>query len=309
MARFRTPRDQQVASAPSQLLSESQPARLGPSCVHARRRSRRATRHLCQAHTFLARTHDLTKTCQESSYIYSCASGFSSLICASQPQHGHSSTLSVGLARPLSRQTKLKHETYDRPACCQHSSDTVSPPSPPRVPGLLQQADCRRLLHAGKQGRLTAAWKELLSYGVAPADRDTVERLRAKWLPAPLFPIEMHGSYSTTATASEAIQQAASRLTTGSAMDALSWSHESWSRAFQLPCGKALLQELLVLYCTGELGHEGEDLMNASLLIPLHKDATGTAIRPIAVPTVHRKIFAKIQAECRHAHAPWCWIC
>ena len=117
---------------------------------------------------------------------------------------------------------------------------TAPPPSPPRVPGLLQHSDCRRLLQAGKQGRLTAAWKQLFSYGVAPADKDTAERLRAKWLPAPLFPTELRGSYSTTATARasltpEAIQQAASRLTTGSATDALGWSHESWSRAFQLP--------------------------------------------------------------------------
>ena len=42
------------------------------------------------------------------------------------------------------------------------------------------------------------------------------------------------------------------------------------------------------------LGHEGEDLLNASLIIPLYKDTRGSAIRPIAVPSVHRKVLAGI---------------
>ena len=34
---------------------------------------------------------------------------------------------------------------------------------PPRTPGHLTHADCHRLLQAGKQGRLTTAWKQLFS--------------------------------------------------------------------------------------------------------------------------------------------------
>ena len=54
-----------------------------------------------------------------------------------------------------------------------------------------------------------------------------------------------------------------------------------------------MLRELLTLYACGELGHEGEDLLNCSLLIPLYKDSRGTAIRPIAVPTAFRKCYAR----------------
>ena len=71
-------------------------------------------------------------------------------------------------------------------------------------------------------------------------------------------------------------------------MDALGWSHEAWTAVY------ALLTEILLLYSTGGLGHEGEDLVNASLIIPLYKNAEGTAIRPIAVPSVHRKVLAKV---------------
>ena len=59
---------------------------------------------------------------------------------------------------------------------------------PPRVPGQLTQADCRRLLQAGKQGRLTTAWKQLQSYGLAGSNPQTETMLREKWVPAPLFP-------------------------------------------------------------------------------------------------------------------------
>ena len=177
--------------------------------------------------------------------------------------------------------------------------DCPEPPAPPRTPGVLQQSDCHRLLQAGKQGRLTTAWKQLFSCGIAPANDATAALLRAKWLPAPLFPEELRGRYSTPGVAKahlteEAIQQACRKLTRGSAMDALGWSHEAWTKLHQLPHGKVLLQELLLLYCTGELGHDAEDLLNASLVVPLHKGASGTALRPTAVPTTHRKVFAKV---------------
>ena len=77
-------------------------------------------------------------------------------------------------------------------------------------------------------------------------------------------------------------------------MDALGWSHEAWTGVHNMPHGRQLLHELLLVYCTGGLGHEGEDPMNTSLIIPLFKDAQGTAIRPIAVPSAHRKVLAKV---------------
>ena len=43
----------------------------------------------------------------------------------------------------------------------------------PRRPGLLTQTHCKRLIQAGRQGRLTSAWKQLFSYGVAAATPET----------------------------------------------------------------------------------------------------------------------------------------
>ena len=42
-------------------------------------------------------------------------------------------------------------------------------------------------------------------------------------------------------------------------------------------------------YACGELGHQGEDLLNCFLVIPLYKNSAGTAIRPMAVPQVLRQ--------------------
>ena len=61
----------------------------------------------------------------------------------------------------------------------------------------------------------------------------------------------------------------------------------------KLPHGAKLLRELLTLYSTGGLGQEGQDLFNASLVVPLYKNEAGTAVRPIAIPSVHRKVLAK----------------
>ena len=92
-------------------------------------------------------------------------------------------------------------------------------------------------------------------------------------------------------------------------MDSLGWSHEAWRSLLGLPHGRKLLHELLLAYGAGELGHEGEDLVNSSLVIPLYKDATGSAIRPIAVPTSFCKVCAKVcvatyRAELREAAGP-----
>ena len=182
---------------------------------------------------------------------------------------------------------------------------------PPRTPGQLTHADCHRLLQAGKQGRLTTAWKQLQSYGLAGSNPQTEQMIKDKWLPAPMFPEALRGHYATPAVAhdllqEDAIKAATRKLNRGSAIDALGWSHEAWTGVHNLPHGRQLLSELLVLYCAGGLGHEGEDLMNASLIIPLYKDARGSAIRPIAVPSVHRKVLAKVtvsafRPELQHA--------
>ena len=112
------------------------------------------------------------------------------------------------------------------------ASDTEPACSPPRVPGLLTPQDANRLLQAGRQGRLTTAWKQLFSYGVAAANATTERLFLQKWLPAPLFPAEVPGRYLSAAESRDllpeaAIQQAAKTLPKGSAMDSLGWSHEA----------------------------------------------------------------------------------
>ena len=115
-----------------------------------------------------------------------------------------------------------------------------------------------------------------------PALQNTEGLLREKWLPAPLFPEETRGAYATPAVAHDLLTedklQAATRaLKRGTAIDALGWSHEAWACAMRLPQARKLLTEVLLLHCTGAL----------------YEDAQGTAVRPIAIPTLFRKVTAK----------------
>ena len=188
-------------------------------------------------------------------------------------------------------------------------------PSAPRTPGLLTADDHARLLRAAKQGRLTVAWRQLYSYGVAAATEATQTLLQQKWLPAPAFPTERRGHYLTPADAHELLSherllRATRSLPHGSATDVLGWTHETWQSLHQLPHGLKLQRELLVLYATGELGREATDLLNASLAIPLRKNTAGTSLRPIAVPTAFRKVYARVcvarfRTELQEASGPY----
>ena len=180
--------------------------------------------------------------------------------------------------------------------------DATPPANPadatPRTPGLLTDADCKRLMRAGRQGRVATAWRQLFSYGLALSNDRTQRLIESKWLPAPLFPEQPRGTYLSPSDAKDLVSddhilQASRALTAGSCTDALGWTHENWRTVLQLPHGKRLMRELLTLYACGELGHEGEDLINSSLLIPLYKNGSGDAIRPIAVPTTFRKAYAR----------------
>ena len=91
----------------------------------------------------------------------------------------------------------------------------------------------------------------------------------------------------------ERLLKATQALPHGSATDALGWTHETWQMVHKLPHGRRLQRELLVLYSTGELGREATDLVNSSLAIPLRKNTAGTSLRPIAVPSAFRKVYAR----------------
>ena len=61
----------------------------------------------------------------------------------------------------------------------------------PQRPGLIAGASAHRLLLAAQHGRLTSAWKQLFSHGIAPPTADTEARLQVKWwLPNASFQLE-----------------------------------------------------------------------------------------------------------------------
>ena len=62
-------------------------------------------------------------------------------------------------------------------------------------------------------------------------------------------------------------------------------------------------------YATGQCGSMAQDLINSSRLIPLYKDAQGSSLRPVAIPTLWRKVFGRATVEhyrpvLRHAAGP-----
>ena len=54
-----------------------------------------------------------------------------------------------------------------------------------------------------------------------------------------------------------------------------------------------VIQEILLQYVTGHSGGLAQDLINASRMIALYKNARGESLRPIAIPTVWRKIVGR----------------
>ena len=134
---------------------------------------------------------------------------------------------------------------------------------------------------------------------MAASNATTQAKLERKWIPAPAFSAERRGHYLAPSDArhilsQDALLKATRTLTQASAIDALGWSHEAWQTAYRGPKGQQLLRELLVLYATGEVGKEATDLINCCLAIPLYKDTAGEGLRPIAIPSVFRKVYARV---------------
>ena len=161
-----------------------------------------------------------------------------------------------------------------------------------------------RLVQAGKQGRLTSAWKQLWSYGLASPTERTEALLREKWLPAPLFPEETRGNYVMPAIAKDLltedkIQAATRELKRGTAIDALGWSHEPGPALCVCPTSGS--SSLKCSFCTARPRSvmKVKDLFNVSLVVPLYGGCSRQlcsvvcCVRPIAIPTAFRKIAAK----------------
>ena len=117
------------------------------------------------------------------------------------------------------------------------------PDTPPRMPGLLTDEDCSRLMRAGRQGRVATAWRQLFSFGLALSNDRTQKLIESKWIPSPFFPDQLRGTYLGPSDAKELLAddrllQASRTLTSGSCTDALGWTHEAWRAVLQLPHGK-----------------------------------------------------------------------
>ena len=163
---------------------------------------------------------------------------------------------------------------------CPPPSERGEANAAPQHPGLITGASAQRLLLAARHGRLTSAWKQLFSRGIAPPNQDTVEKLLQPHEAGPVF-------------SAAAIRQASRGLKHGTAPDALGWTTESWQALTRRPELMPVVQELLLQYVTGHSGGLAQDLINSSRLIALYKDSQGASLRPIAIPTVWRKIIGR----------------
>ena len=184
-------------------------------------------------------------------------------------------------------------------------------PRPAQEPGLITSQSARR--QAAQQGRLTSAWKQLYSYGLAAPDPGTVRKVQDKWVP-PQDNFMLEGRFAQARDIAETLAdrhltKAVRALKPGTAPDSLGWTTETWRALYQNAAVQPIFKELLVQYATGQCGSIAQDLINSSRMIPLYKDAQGSSLRPIAIPTLWQKAFGRATVEqyrpvLRHAAAP-----
>ena len=83
----------------------------------------------------------------------------------------------------------------------------------------------------------------------------------------------------------------------GAAADVVGWHHENFMALSSEEPFLLVLMELLQSYCLQDLGTVALDTMNASLLLPLSKGSAAQGVRPLAIPTVFRKVLGKIMVQ------------
>ena len=170
---------------------------------------------------------------------------------------------------------------------------------PPASPGVLDGRACRSLLLAADAGRLHTAWRKIQSYGLAPINDTTVAGLRAKWSPPSIDPPHpsrptLDGHAVMDLTAPIPMQKALRQLKRQTAPDCLGWTTETVQQLAVQPELRILPAFLCGLYLCRAGGEVFEDACNASRLLPLWKDPQGQGLRPIAIPTVWRKLAAQL---------------
>ena len=154
-----------------------------------------------------------------------------------------------------------------------------------------------RFLHAARNGCLTSAWKQLWSYGLAPASPETVRKIQAKWLGGGA-PLSSDFTLATPAQMADLLAEASltsavHHLAAGSMPDVFGWTHVTTQQLWAHPAFRTSVRDLLVLYGTGECGSLVADMLNLSKVVPLSKDSRSDQVRPIAVPTTMRKLYAR----------------
>ena len=172
-------------------------------------------------------------------------------------------------------------------------------PSPQR-PGLVTGPSAHKLMQAAKHGRLSSAWKQLFSYGLAPPTVETKATLESKWRP-PQPDYQLEGRFLQPAEVAifldtATVQRATCALKAGTAPDALGWTSEAWKTLSLRPELFSVFRELFLQYVTGHCGSVAQSLVNASRLVPLYKDSMGQALRPIAaiaIPSVWQKLVGR----------------
>ena len=181
-------------------------------------------------------------------------------------------------------------ETLIHPQTAPRSTDMT-----PQSPDVLTPAAARSLLHAGQQHRLSTFWRRLHSYGLLSPCPSTTDKVSAKWSQQPQLPAPADAPLLTQGEVAElfpleALDRAVQRLHVGAAPDAMGWHAESFSALYRDPRIRRSFHAIEQAYFSGQLGTTAWDLFNASSLIPLSKDSQGSGVRPIAMPSVWRKL-------------------
>ena len=132
-------------------------------------------------------------------------------------------------------------------------------------------------------------------YGLLPPSPSTTAKVSAKWSQQPQLPAPADAPFLTQGEVAdlfplEALDRAVHRLHAGAAPDAMGWYAESFSALYRDPRIRRSFHALEQAYFSGHLGTTAWDLFNASSIIPLSKDSQGSGVRPIAMPSVWRKL-------------------
>ena len=179
----------------------------------------------------------------------------------------------------------------------------VEEPLQPSRPGLLSPAQCARAKVATSQNRLSAAWKQLWSYGVAGKDEDCCNKVKEKLAPGRV-------QQQVTAFMMDETERAALRgymtdamwksllpaFRPGRAPDACGWSQAIWATLASHPTSAKAMRRFCEDFLACELPGPILDILHCHRAVPLFKNEEGS-VRPICIPTCFRKAIALLSSK------------